>query len=428
MNETSSTETSNPAFLPSSEMLNTNPDPKNNPSKKKSYGRMFFIFLCIMCLGTLAAAAFGYRYFIDMQNQVAQHENRLKELSAVQAQTQQQTKNLNSFQRNVQQLTTEQSSLNEQITANQASTQKELIALNSALKKSLNQMTEKLNRVVGSDLAAIQVEQITNFLILSQKRLVLTDDPAGALALLDQAMSLGNQITDPDFLPVMQAMAEERANIARWKLNNLDSLSTRLQVLMRRLSEFDWTFKPNTQFKSSESTTAVNDTEPFWQRFWQGIQDVLSTHVIRIQRTEQQIPVSYNIEYSHLIAQQSATHISMAQLALLRYQYDAAHEALTTAKNLLANLKATPNNAKDFEWILQELDDLQNIIPAQTENDSDLTRTFSALQKYQIVLAKRFSSNGSENTEKTTPKEKITAKKETVSEEEIKTKPSTENQ
>lgn len=211
-------------------MENTDHDSPESTSQekvKKSRGIPILFFLLVIVAGGSAAASFwGWQQLTAIKNEqfrvVTLQESGQKEQ-----------------QSNKQAFTEQLNSLAPLPGAYQKLNQK-ILRLEKAVAEGINRgdkLAAQMAKFTNHDEVDWQIAQLEYYTLLANKRLKLTHDLSGAIALLDESIGIAKDIDEPQALTIMRALESDKAMLSTVVDENVEHVYIKIHELIRRIDQ-----------------------------------------------------------------------------------------------------------------------------------------------------------------------------------------------
>ncbi|MBV1883375.1 MAG: uroporphyrinogen-III C-methyltransferase [Pseudomonadales bacterium] len=354
------------------------------PTKSKTnWGVIVLSFLLVLLAGGSAAAGFwGWQQINKLQHELQ---------SSVQ-------------QRDFEQHSQKIETLHSQLTALQvlpADNKKihtELGSLGRTIRQDsrrLNSLAVQMAKVTNQDEVDWLLAQLEHYTLLAHKRLTLTHDLPGAIALLDESISIVKEIDEPQALGIMQALESDKTTLATVADVNLEYVFIQIDEVIKQIDhlampQVDWrTHKASddgvgtTKGIGSQSDSELINFSDIqgWQGYFDLAKKRLSASIsslVLVQTLDKPIKPLLPPEQRVYLQQNLQLMLEQAQLSVMRRQGESFHASVSQARHWVSEYfrEDTPT-AKYIQKTLTQLLTLEIESPAL-----DISRSIAAVKTF----------------------------------------------
>ena len=241
----------------------------------------------------------------------------------------------------------------------------------------VNNLAEQMAKVTNHDEVDWQLAQLEHYTLLAHKRLKLTHDLPGAIALLDESISIAKEIDEPQALGIMQALESDKTTLSTVVDVNVEHVFIKIDEVIKLIDKLampqvTWE-ADNSNLLSSSNLSSIEEgvaEEPnsvltyFTDvQGWEGYLDLAKKRVttmlssfVRIQTLNEPVKPLLPPEQRVYLQQNLQLILEQAQLSAMRRQGDNYNASLSQAQRWLYEYfrQDTPS-AKYMHNVITEL-------------------------------------------------------------------------
>lgn len=241
----------------------------------------------------------------------------------------------------------------------------------------VNSLAEQMAKVTNHDEVDWQLAQLEHYTLLAHKRLKLTHDLPGAIALLDESISIAKEIDEPQALGIMQALESDKTTLSTVVDVNVEHVFIKIDEVIKLIDKLampqvTWE-ADNSNLLSSSNLSSIEEgvaEEPnsvltyFTDvQGWEGYLDLAKKRVttmlssfVRIQTLNEPVKPLLPPEQRVYLQQNLQLILEQAQLSAMRRQGDNYNASLSQAQRWLYEYfrQDTPS-AKYMHNVITEL-------------------------------------------------------------------------
>lgn len=261
----------------------------------------------------------------------------------------------------IQQLKSEQSQSQAQIDAReenlkqlQANIHSKITHMNQEVQSSLNQLYYK-----NEDWLLLKARY---YIELAQINAHWSNDYNSAIALLEQADSILNQMSDTKIFDIRQALASEIAQLKAIPTLDTVGILSQLDAAQTSINSLS---NPSARAEINKENPSINsEPQTGWRAHLQSSLNLLGKMVV-VRRNEEQIKPLMSLEYEALIKENIRLNLQEAQWAVLNKNPKVYNLVLEQA---ITNIKhAFGNNNSNTEALINQIKKLQQVSFSQEQ-------------------------------------------------------------
>ena len=313
-NNTDSAES--PRVLPASKTLAS-----NAPAQKKSKGVFFLFFLLIIVAGVGGAAGFlGWQQMMAVQSDL---EKLVSQDQSNKRAYQQQEEKISSLRSKVASLLT--------LSENSKKLHKKIASLEKNVKDEqfrLTRLAAQMAKVTNHDEVDWQLDQLEYYTLLAHKRLKLTHDVPGAIALLEESITIAKDIDEPQALNIMQALESDKAALSMAEDVNVEHVFVQIDEVIKKIDQLampvvNWVREKATNVDVDATElkqfSEVDDSGGYFDIAVQRVSSTIKSFV-RIQTLDKPVKPLLPPEQRIYLSQNFQLLLEQAQLSAMRRQ------------------------------------------------------------------------------------------------------------